>query len=169
MDALTEKMSILLSNYASMVLAAFGILAVGWVFARLLSRALKRILSRARVDPTLIGFTTSLVYVVLLAGVVITALHRLGVPTVSFLGVVGAAGLAVGLALKGTLSNIAAGVMLIALRPFQVGDRIEAAGAKGVVQEIRVFATTLRADDDRLIIIPNASIAGGIIAKHSAR
>ena len=167
MEQIAEKVAGYVAPYAPVVAGALGILIVGWLFARVLSRAVRKALTTARVEPTLVGFAGSLVYVILLAGVVIAALQRVGVPTGSFLGVVGAAGLAIGLALKGTLSNIAAGVMLIALRPIQVGDHIEAAGAQGVIEEIRVFATTIRADDNRRIIVPNAAITGGNITKHT--
>ena len=91
-----------------------------------------------------------------------------GFPAVSFAAVVGAAGLAIGLALKGSLSNFAAGVMLIVFRPFNVGDRIEAAGVSGVVARIQVFATTLDAENDKRIIIPNAALTGGNITNYSA-
>ena len=99
--------------------------------------------------------------------VVIATLDKLGFPAVSFAAVVGAAGLAIGLALKNTLSNFAAGVILIALRPFKVGDRVDAAGVSGVVSEILVFAITLAAEDGKTIIVPNAAIVGGNISKYS--
>lgn len=99
--------------------------------------------------------------------VVITALDKLGFPAVSFAAVVGAAGLAIGLALKGTLSNLAAGVILIALRPFSVGDRIEAAGVSGTVTKIHIFSTTLAAPDQKKISIPNATLSGGNIINYS--
>lgn len=167
MEQIAEKVAGYVAPYAPVVVGALSILIVGWLLARVLSRAVRKALTTAHVEPTLVGFTGSLVYVIFLAGVVVTALQRVGVPTGSFLGVVGAAGLAIGLALKGTLSNIAAGIMLIALRPIQVGDRIEAAGAQGVIEEIHVFATTIRADDSRRIIVPNAAITGGNITKHT--
>ena len=99
--------------------------------------------------------------------VVMATLDKLGFPAVSLAAVVGAAGLAIGLALRNTLSNFAAGVILIALRPFNVGDRIDAAGASGVVSEIRLFATPLAAEDGKTIIVPNAAIVGGNISTYS--
>ena len=138
-------------------------LLVGWMVAKPIAGAVRRILRSARVDATLTLFVANLVYVTLLTLVVITALDRFGFPAVSFAAVIGAAGLAIGLALKGTLSNFAAGMVLIALRPFNVGDRIQAAGVEGVVARVNVFATTLRAADERMIIVPNASITGGTI------
>jgi small conductance mechanosensitive channel len=151
------------------ILAAVAILVLGWLLARFLTRTVRRLMARAGVDPTLVGFFSSLLYIGLLTVVVIAALDRLGFPTVSFVAVVGAVGLVIGLALKGTLSNLACGVMLIALRPFQVGDKIEAAGVSGVVEVIQVFATTVRADDAKRIMIPNSAIAGGNITNYSAR
>ncbi len=144
---------------------ALLILVVGWVLSRVLSGGLRRALTTARVDPTLVTFCGHLAYVTALTLVVIAALHTLGFPTVSFAAVVGAAGLAIGLALKGTLSNLASGVLLIALRPFEVGDRIEAAGVTGVVRQIQVFATTLDTEDGRTVIIPNAKLSGDKITR----
>lgn len=100
--------------------------------------------------------------------VVIGTLDKLGFPAVSLAAILGAVGLAIGLALKSTLSNFAVGVILIAVRPFNVGDRVDAAGVSGVVSEIRVFATTLNAEDGKTIMVPNATIVGGNIAKYSA-
>ncbi len=150
------------------IAAALVILLLGWFCAKGLSRGLNRLMGAAGVDPTLVGFCSNLAYVALMGLVVISALEKAGVPTTSFFAVLGAAGLAVGLALKGTLSGFAAGVLLIALRPFRVGDRIEAAGVTGVVEEIRVFATTIRAGDGKKVVVPNASIMGGNIANFSA-
>lgn len=151
------------------MLTGIATLVVGWVTAKMLAFGLRRVLKGARVDATAAAFCANLAYVTMFVLVVITALDKFGFPAVSFAAVVGAAGLAIGLALKGTLSNLAAGVILIALRPFKMGDRIEAAGVSGVVTEIKVFATTLKAADDRRIIIPNASLTGGNITNFSAR
>lgn len=114
------------------------------------------------------GFAANLLYIAMLALVVISTLDKLGVPTMSFFAALGAAGLAIALALKSSLSNFASGVMLIWLRPFKVGDRIEAAGVKGAVGEIQVFATVLRTEDNKKITIPNAAVAGGTITNYSA-
>lgn len=152
--------------YGPKLLTGIATLLVGWFFAKMLTVALKRVLKGTRVEATVAAFCGNLAYVTMLTLVVITALDKIGFPAVSFAAVVGAAGLAIGLALKGTLSNFAAGVMLIALKPFNVGDRIEAAGVGGVVVQIQVFATTLKTSDDKRIIIPNATLAGGNITNY---
>jgi len=154
-------------GFAPQLCAGALVLVLGWVAARLLTQALARILRTAGMEATLAGFVANLAQIMLLALVVITALHRLGFPAVSFAAVVGAAGLAIGLGLKGTLGNLASGILLISLQPFKVGDRIDAAGAGGVVEVIHVFATTLRTEDGKRIIVPNASITGGNITNHS--
>jgi len=147
--------------------SAIPTLVLGWLAAKLVARVVRHVLSGARVDQTLAFFCARWAYVAIMILVVIATLDKLGFPAVSFAAVVGAAGLAIGLALKNTLSNFAAGVILIALRPFNVGDRDDAAGVSGVVSEIRVFATTLAAEDGKTIIVPNAAIVGGNISKYS--
>lgn len=167
METFVDGIRELFSGYGLDVLAALAILVVGWFCAKVLTRVGRRIMTAAGTDPTLVGFAANLLYITLLAIVVITGLDKLGVPAISFVGVLGAAGLAVGLALKGALSDLAAGVMLIVFRPFRVGDRIEAAGVSGVVSEIHVFATTVDASDNKKIIIPNSAITGGNITNYS--
>ena len=158
-----------LSEHGPGILTGIATLLIGWMVAKLLSLALKRILKGGGVDATLSVFFANLAYVTMLTLVVITVLDRFGFPAVSFAAVVGAAGLAIGLALKGALSNLAAGVMLIALRPFNVGDRIDAAGVSGVVSHIQVFATTIQAENQKKFIIPNATLTGGIITNHTGK
>jgi small conductance mechanosensitive channel len=129
--------------------------------------ALERVLGRARVDATLIGFLRNVGYAAMLVLVVITALSAIGVPTTSMFALLGAAGLAVGLALKDSLSNIASGVMLIVLRPFRLGDHVVVAGEEGIVQEIRVFQTRLHAFDQRVIVLPNSEITTAPIINYT--
>lgn len=167
MDALTNAVKDSVTIHGPGILAGVVILIFGLLFARLFSRGLKRLLVAAGVDPTLVGFCCHLFFVVMMALVVVSGLEKMGVPTSSFFAVLGAAGLAVGLALKGTLSNFASGVLLITLRPFSVGDRIEAAGVTGQVEAIQIFATTIKTGDKR-VIIPNASLTSGNIANYSA-
>ncbi|MCH9003085.1 MAG: mechanosensitive ion channel [Planctomycetes bacterium] len=167
MDPMFDWLSMALARYGLQVAGAILTLVIGWLVAKLVARGLRRVLSGARVDQTLAFFCVRLAYVAMMILVVIATLDKQGFPAVSFAAVVGAAGLAIGLALKNTLSNFAAGVILIALRPFNVGDRVDAAGVSGVVSEIRVFATTLAAEDGKTIIVPNAAIVGGNISKYS--
>jgi len=150
------------------VIAAIAIFIIGRWIAKLLRRGVKRMLERAAVEPIISGFTTSIVYIALLVFVVIAALGQLGIQTTSFIAILGAAGLAIGLALQGSLANFAAGFLMIIFRPFKVGDFIEGAGVMGVVREIQVFTTTLRTPDNKTIIIPNAKLSGDNIVNYSA-
>jgi small conductance mechanosensitive channel len=119
------------------------------------------------VDNTLIPFVKNIAYFALLVFVVIIALGKLGIQTTSFVAVIGAAGLAVGLALQGSLANFAAGFMLIIFKPFSVGDMIEAGGAAGTVQEVQIFNTIILSPDNKKIIVPNAKITADKITVHA--
>lgn len=157
----------LLEAWGLRLLAALAIFMVGRWLARRLSAGLGRVLGRANVDSTLSGFLGNIAYAVMLVLVIMTALAAIGIPTTSMFAVLGAAGLAVGLALKDSLSNIASGVMLIVLRPFRAGDHVVIAGQEGTVLEIRVFQTRLRAFDHRVVILPNSEITTAPIINHS--
>lgn len=151
------------------IVLAIAIFVVGRGLAKLIVRGLKRVMRKASMEEVLIGFLSSILNVVLLVVIVIAALEQLGVNTTSLLAVFAAAGLAVGLALKDSLTNFASGVMLIIFKPFKVGDFVEAGGISGVVEVIRIFNTQLRTGDNREIIVPNSQIYGGIITNFSAR
>jgi small conductance mechanosensitive channel len=127
------------------------------------------IMERRNVDALLASFSSNIVYVALVAFVVIAALSKLGIQTTSFVAIIGAAGLAVGLALQGSLANFASGVMIIAFRPFKVGDFIEAGGVAGVVEGIQIFSTQMRTGDNKQIIVPNSNITGSNITNYSAK
>jgi small conductance mechanosensitive channel len=120
------------------------------------------------VDPTLVNFLCNMVYAILLIAVILAALDTLGLPVTSLIAVVGAAGLAVGLALKDSLGNFASGVMLVMFRPFTKGDYVEVAGVAGTVNEVRIFSTILTTPDNKLIIIPNGQVAADTITNYSA-
>ncbi|MBN2513882.1 MAG: mechanosensitive ion channel [Sedimentisphaerales bacterium] len=150
------------------LITAALIFYVGRWLARVLTNLLENVLNRAKVDPTLSKFVRNLLYFGLLVFVAIAALSRLGVETTSLVAVIGAAGLAVGLALQGSLSNFAAGVLLIIFKPFRVGDFVEAAGASGTVQEIQIFNTVLHSPDNVRIIIPNSQVTGANIINYTA-
>lgn len=158
----------LLETWGLRLLAALAIFVVGRWLARRLSTGLDRVMGRAGVDATLGGFLRNIAYAIMLVLVIMTALTAIGIPTTSMFAVLGAAGLAVGLALKDSLSNIASGVMLIVLRPFRAGDHVVAAGQEGTVLEIRVFQTRLRAFDHRVVILPNSQITTAPIINYSA-
>ena len=148
-------------NLGVNLIAALAIFLVGRFVARIASRLLKKTLARNhRLDPILINFVTTFTYFTLLAFVSIAALNRLGIQTTSVIAILGAAGLAIGLALQGSLSNFAAGVLMVFFRPFQIGDFIEGAGTTGIVKEITLFTTTLLTPDNKLIIVPNSKLNG---------
>jgi small conductance mechanosensitive channel len=126
-------------------------------------------MERGRADPMIVGFVSSIVYVAVMAFVVLAALGQIGIQTTSFIAVLGAAGLAIGLALQGSLSNFAAGFLLIMFRPFKVGDFIEGAGVAGIVESIQIFTTVLRTGDNKTVIVPNSKLLGDNIINYSAK
>lgn len=164
-----EQLLPLALSWGGKALGALIIFLLGRWAASALSRWLKRLCGRGDLDATLGEFLSSITYIGLMALVILTALGTLGVPTTNFLAIVGAAGLAVGLALKDSLSNFAAGVMLVFFRPFKAGDFIEAGGAAGSVDSIRIFNTVVVTGDNRVITIPNSLIYADTITNFSAR
>ena len=159
----------LLETWGLKLLGALLIFLVGMWLAKRLSAGLQRVLARAHVDSTLSGFLHNVSYAAMMVLVLVTALTSIGVPPTSMLAVLGAAGLAVGLALKDSLSNIASGVMLIMLRPFRDGDSVQIAGQEGTVEEVRIFQTRMRTADNRLIILPNSMITTAPIINFTAK
>ena len=158
----------LLTNWGGRVVSALVIFIVGRWVSRAVAGWFRRAVLKAGVDETLARFLANLINIALVALVILTAIGALGVNTTNFLAIVGAAGLAIGLALKDSLSNFAAGVMLVFFRPFKVGDYIDAAGIAGSVESIRIFSTVLKTPDNRVITVPNALIYGGTITNFSA-
>jgi small conductance mechanosensitive channel len=150
------------------VLAALAIFVIGRWVAMGVRRGVRRMMEKGGIDPMIIGFVGSITYIALLAFVVIAALGQLGIQTTSFIAILGAAGLAVGLALQGSLANFAAGFLMLIFRPFKVGDFVEAAGVAGVVKDMQIFTTTMKTGDNKTIIIPNAKISGDNIINYSA-
>ena len=147
---------------------AIAIFIVGKIIARAISNLIRKGLKRGGTDDMLVGFIGNIVYAVLLVAVVLAAVDSLGVNVTSLMAILGAAGLAVGLALKDSLGNFAAGVMIIIFRPFKIGDYIEAGGTAGSVDEIGLFATLMHTPDNKRIIVPNSSIIGDNIVNVSA-
>ncbi len=156
------------TSWGLQVVGALALLIVGRWVASALRRGTRRGLEKGKVDPSLVPFFASMVYYTALAVVVIAVLNLFGIETTSLIAVLGAAGLAVGLALQGTLSNFSSGVMLLMFRPFRVGDYIEAAGTAGGVEEIGLFTTTLNTPDNVRILVPNSAIFGDTIKNYSA-
>jgi small conductance mechanosensitive channel len=157
-----------LAQYSMQILAAVVILVVGLWLAKKIKACFVSALNKKEVDPTLIGFFSSTLHGGLVLFIVIAAIGKLGVQTTSFVAVIGAAGLAVGLALQGSLSNFASGFLLILFKPFKVGDVIKAGGEAGVVVEVGILTTELKTPDNVKIIMPNSSIMGGSITNMSA-
>lgn len=153
-------------NYMAAV-AAIIILVVGRMVAGWARKITRKGLERGEVDETLVPFLAKLVYYTVLAVVVIAALNRIGVATTSVVAIFGAVGIAIGLAMQGTLSNFASGVMLLIYRPFDLGDFVDAGGVKGTVMEIGVFVTTLRSGDNIRITVPNSRIYGSTIHNYN--
>lgn len=151
------------------ILLALAIFIVGRWLSHMIVRIVKRLMRKTNVDDVLVGFLSSILNSVLLVVVIIATLEQLGVNTTSLVAVFAAAGLAVGLALKDSLSNFSAGIMLIIFKPFKPGDYVEAAGIAGVVEMISIFNTLLRTGDNREIIVPNSQIYSGVITNFSAR
>lgn len=147
---------------------AILIFIAGRIAIKIIVGVVRKLLANARVDNILIDFISSIITALLFLVVIIMALTKLGVDTTSLIALIGAAGLAIGLALKDSLQNFAAGVMLIMFRPFKEGDFVEAAGTSGIVENIAIFASTFRTPDNRKVIIPNGAIYSGVITNYSA-
>lgn len=154
--------------YGIKVIAAVVILFLGRIAAGVVRSLLRKVMEKSNVDATLISFVTSVAYVGMMAFIVIAALGKLGMQTASFVAVLGAAGLAIGLALQGSLANFASGVLMIIFKPIKVSDYIDAGGSSGVVKEIGIFTTELTSVDNKRIIIPNAHLTGSNIINYSA-
>jgi small conductance mechanosensitive channel len=150
------------------IIAAAIIFFIGRWVAMIVSNLAEKTLTRTHMDATLSKFIRHLLYFLIMIFVTVAALTRLGVEMTSFIAAIGAAGLAVGLALQGSLSNFAAGVLLIIFKPFKVGDFVEIGGAKGTVQEIQIFNTVMHSADNVRIVIPNAHVTGGQILNYTA-
>ncbi len=159
----------LLMQYGPNLIFAVLIFYIGKLIAKFTKRMVMKVMTKGKVDPLIIGFTSSIVYMGVLIFVVVAALGQLGIQTTSFIAILGAAGLAIGLALQGSLANFAAGFLLIIFRPFKEGDVIEAAGVTGKVDLIQIFTTTLKTPDNKTIIIPNASLGNGNITNYSTQ
>lgn len=159
----------MLINYAIALIIAVLIYWVGSKIAKVISNLVGKLMVKRKLDPVIVSFISSLAYGLLMAFVIIAALSQLGVQTASFIAIIGAAGLAVGLALQGSLSNFASGILIIAFRPFKAGDFIEAGGASGVVESIKLFSTVIRSGDNKEIILPNSAVVGSAIVNYSAK
>ncbi len=168
MENLTTWISEHAVDWAMQIGIAIAIFVIGKFITRMVTNLLRKVMQQAGSDAILVGFVGNVAYGILLVAVVLAAVDSLGVNVTSLLAIVAAAGLAIGLALKDSLSNFAAGVMIIIFRPFKIGDYINAAGIAGTVDEIGLFATMLHSPDNKRIIVPNSGIIGGNITNNSA-
>jgi len=158
----------LLTKFGMKVVAAILIFVVGRWVAKLVHKLLQKMMERAKVDAAVVSFTCSLAHAGLMVFVILAALGQVGIQTTSFIAVLGAAGLAVGLALQGSLANFASGVLIIIFRPFKAGDYVSGGGTEGVVKTIHIFTTTLVTLDNKRVIVPNAKMMGDNIINFSA-
>jgi len=166
-EQVVEQITAFVTQWGLKVVGALAVLVLGRMVAGIIRRAVRRGLERAEVDATLRPFLAGLVYYLSLTVVLIAVLNLFGVQTTSLIAILGAAGLAIGLALQGTLSNFASGVMLLVFRPFKVGDYVEAAGTAGSVVQVGVFNSTLKSPDNVLIVVPNSQIYGQTIKNYN--
>ncbi|MCQ8906806.1 small-conductance mechanosensitive channel MscS [Escherichia albertii] len=157
----------LLLSYAVNIVAALAIIIIGLIVARVFSNAVNRLMISRKIDVTVADFLSALVRYAIIAFTLIAALGRVGVQTASIIAVLGAAGLAVGLALQGSLSNLAAGVLLVLFRPFRAGEYVDLGGVAGTVLSVQIFSTTMRTADGKIIVIPNGKIIAGNIINFS--
>ena len=172
-EIITEAQTWLVNNqgliieYAVNIAAALLTLLIGYIAANLISSAVVKVMQTRKLDTTVTHFVGSILKYTILVFVVIAALGRVGVQTASFVAIIGAAGLAIGLALQGSLSNFAAGFLLIIFRPIKAGEFIEVAGTNGVVQSVQLFTTTLTSGDNKMVVVPNSAILNGTIVNYS--
>ena len=168
LEGLLKQAPDLIVTYGLKVLFAIIIFFVGKYFAGVAQKLVRKLLNSRKVDPTVVSFVANLAWAIVFVFAVIATLGQIGVQTASLVAVIGAAGLAVGLALQDSLSNFASGVLMVLFRPCRVGDYIEAAGIAGTVDEITIFSTKLRTPDNKVIVAPNSSIMNGTITNYSA-
>lgn len=157
----------LLLSYAVNIVAAIAIIIIGMIVARIVSNTVNRLMLARKIDATVADFLSALVRYAVIAFTLIAALGRVGVQTASVIAVLGAAGLAVGLALQGSLSNLAAGVLLVMFRPFRAGEYVDLGGVAGTVLSVQIFSTTMRTVDGKIVVIPNGKIIAGNIINFS--
>lgn len=164
-----ENLEIIAIDWGFKIGTALLIYLVGRFVAGLVTGALRKVMQKREVDETLVTFGCNVAYVALMAFIIVAALGQLGIQTASFVAILGAAGLAIALAFQGSLSNLAAGVLLVTFRPFKIGDFVEAGGTAGVVEKIEIFTTQIRTGDNKTIIVPNSGVVGGNIVNYSTK
>lgn len=165
---LLEKVQMLGIDFGIKALTALVIFYIGRIVARLVAKGIRKVMRSQEVDKILESFVSNLVYWAMMMFVIIAAINQIGVQTTSLIAIVGAAGLAIGLSLQGSLANFAAGVLIVMFRPYRVGDYVEAAGIAGTVMQVQILTTVLKTGDNKQIVVPNGQIMGSIITNYSA-
>ena len=155
-------------NFGIKIIAALAIFFIGRIVARFVTKGIHKLMASQDVDKILETFVSNLVYWTLMIFVIIAAINQVGIQTTSLIAIMGAAGLAIGLAMQGSLANFAAGILIVIFRPYKVGDFVEAAGIAGSVEEVQILTTVLKTGDNKQIVVPNAQIMGSIITNYSA-
>ncbi len=150
------------------IITAIAIFYIGKMIVGLLTRSLRKVMQAQEIDKTLESFVCNLARMVLLTFVIIASVSALGIQTTSFIAVIGAAGLAIGLAMQGSLANFASGVLIVLFRPYKVGDWVEAAGVAGTIVEVQILTTVFKTGDNKSIIVPNGQVMNSIIINYSA-
>jgi small conductance mechanosensitive channel len=168
-EQLLSKVYEIFTVFGVKIVGAIVVFIIGRWVTKFIAKLIRKLMDKRGVEPTVTKFVGNLTYFALLTFVVLAALGLLGIQTTSFIAVIGAAGLAIGLALQGSLANFAAGFLLILFRPFKVGDFIDAAGVAGTVEAIQIFTTRMATPDNKTIIIPNAKLTGDNIINFSAK
>jgi small conductance mechanosensitive channel len=163
MENVMEKLVDFATVYGIKIIGAILILVIGRIVAGIVRKVVKKLLTKTKTDVTIVKFVATLAYMLIMVFTVLAALSKFGIETASFIAVLAAAGFAIGFALQGSLSNFAAGIMVLVFRPFRVGDVIDAAGVLGVVKEIRLFNTIVATPDNIKVIVPNGKIYGDVI------
>ena len=168
MENVSDQIMVFISTYGLKVLGAIIILIVGWLAASLGRNLSKKGLERKNVDPSIVSFFSSLTHIIILVVFVLAAMSKFGIETTSFVAIMGAAGFALGFALQGSLANFAAGILILVLKPYRVGDIIDSAGVLGKVMEVQLFTTIISTPDNIKIMVPNGMIFGSVIKNISA-
>ncbi len=163
-----DKITNLGYEYIPKLIGAIIVLIIGLWVSKLITKKVRQTLEKSKIDQSLVPFLTSLANIVLKILVAITVMGMIGIQMTSFVAILGAAGLAIGLALSGTLQNFAGGVIILILKPFKIGDFIEAQGFLGIVKEISIFSTILNTLDNKLVIVPNGPLSTGALVNYSA-
>jgi len=167
MDNVANQLTVFVTTYGIKVIGAIIILILGRIAAGIGRNVVRKVLEKSKTDPAVVSFVGSMIYFLILIFAVLAALAKFGIQTASFVAILGAAGFAIGFALQGSLANFAAGVLILVLRPFKVGDYIDGAGVGGTVKDIQLFTTVLATPDNIKIMVPNGKLFGDTIKNFS--